>query len=742
MHRSILTPGFFSTMSRLAAIGPRPLTNIDAVVAVSASLDWYEKNPSIAAPTATEMTAMLDNFARAKQAQQSDAVNPVETQVLQNPTFDAPVTPKAQVASENLAEVPQASASDDGHSSIDEEEDAEMEQNGDLTADAQQNKVEATELQTPQRKDGLPGPRTWSSALSASAIGILTPLNNWFHRRNRDRPNIAATEPRPIKTQPKITGSAQPHQKPRSRNTPTHSNKTLLVGKSLPHDFKTTLASDSPTPAAPQPRRGRPDSHLPVHLRGVLFEDLPTEWQAVSQHLKKPQQVQVEDEDDEPVDMEYLLAIAKKTRKERERKELQEQAELIAQKQRDLESDDEFSGGQLDRKGKKRVTFSSQKTYSAKLGHSTFGMPPDIDETSSEEEQEDLGPQTHFGRNSRRSSRPMKSCLKRPYQQPKFEDYSEDDDQDGDEPRPAKKARLDEFSSLQNSEMLEDSDDIPPRGEGSESFLYEDDPHRARPFSRFISKPPSELRAAERAQMEFDRLNPKSRGPLFSSRVIKSPYQSDESNRRKVFGGSNRIPMEDWSAGFRTHLRPYTPIPVPFGRARRFYEAPGRRDEKGRLRHWPAYLEEVSQARLNQQREATKKPTDKVSSGLQAPHTSSSIQEKQLLKSIILDEEVLKSIALLDDDDIVAEGFGNYPDHAEATVSEEASFAIEWGPGTCYHLTPEERNSLTKEHLAKGAAKSSKVTENAEATESGEAAESTEAVGSAKAANTAQVAEV
>jgi len=45
---------------------------------------------------------------------------------------------------------------------------------------------------------------------------------------------------------------------------------------------------------------------------------------------------------------------------------------------------------------------------------------------------------------------------------------------------------------------------------------------------------------------------------------------------------------------------------------------------------------------------------------------------------VILDDEVMKIIALLDDDEILAEGFGKYPDHTEATISREASKAIEY----------------------------------------------------------------
>ena len=103
MTPSTLSPGLFTTTSRLAALGARPLTNIDTIVAVSASLDWYEKNPSVAPPSAAEVTAILDDFARAKQAQQSHAPNPVITDDLQNHTSDAPLAPKAQVTNERLS---------------------------------------------------------------------------------------------------------------------------------------------------------------------------------------------------------------------------------------------------------------------------------------------------------------------------------------------------------------------------------------------------------------------------------------------------------------------------------------------------------------------------------------------------------------------------------------------------------------------------------------------------------------
>ena len=699
MLPSSFSPSFFTTVSHLAAMGVRPLTNLNTIVAVSASLDWYEKNPSIAAPTPAEMTTMLDNFARAKQAQQAESANPVTTQTLQTTTSDAPLTPRAQVTRESLAEIPHLLVSDDGHSNTDQGEQG-MEHNGDLTADVDQNRVKATEPQTPQQQQGPQGPRTWSSALSASAIGLLTPLNNWFNRHDRNRRNIAATEPRQVRHEPEVTQPAKSHEKPHSQDTPAQSSKTLPAKKNFFHGLKANLASDSPTPAASQTRRGRPDSHLPVHLRGVLFEDLPAEWQAVSEHLKKPKQAQVEHEEDEPVDMEYLLATAKRTRKERERKELQEQAELIAQKQRDLESDDEFSGDYVDRKGKKRVTFSPQKTYSAKLGHSTFGVPANIDESSSEDEPEFLGPRTHFGRNSR----PMKSCLKRSYEQPTCEDYNEEyDGQDGYEPRPAKRARLDEFASSQSSDIPEGNGDIPWSGEGFESFLYDDDPHRARPFSRFISKPPSELRTAEAAQMEFDRLNPRSRGQGFNSQVNrKSQYQKDESGHLNVFASGDSNPIEDWHKLFRvesahkTAARLRYSTPLPYGGPRRPLAAfPSPRHENGRLMQGTGHLREASEARLNKKREDAMKHKPKTSSSLQVTRTLSPIQEKLSWKNMALDEEVLNSIALLDDEDIVAEGFGKYPDHVEATVSREASKAVEYP--TWFDKASRDRDAMFEE---------------------------------------------
>jgi len=675
MTPSTFSPDLFTAMSRLAALGARPLTNIETIVAISTSLDWYEKNPSVAAPSAAEMNAMLDGFARGKQARQFHAQNPVTTEELSNPTFDAPLTPKAQVTNGGLPEVPRPSASDANHSNIDDQEELGVEQDGDLTADLEHNRIESMAPQTPRQQHQPQASRTWASALSASSLGnvLLTPVN-WFIRRDRARRNISATEPRPVKAMPDVTRSAKP-RKVHPQDTPAQASKPVPA-KSTSHDLEASLAPDSPTPTAPQPRRGRPDSHLPVHLRGVRYDDLPSEWQAVSQHLKKPQQDQVE-EDDEPVDMEYLLATAKRTRKERERKELQEQAELIAQKQRALESDDESSGDHVDRKGKKRVTFSPQKTYSAKLGHSTFGMPVDIDDTSSEEEPEFLGPRTHFGRNSK----PMKSCLKRSYQQPTCEDTNElaGYGGDGHEPRPAKKARLDEFEPSESSEILEAETGMTWHGEGCESFLYDDDPHRARPYSRFISKPPSELRTAEAAQREYERLNPRgrSRSPGFHSEIDGvSQYQKDKSDDPNIFTSGGRIHTEapSWHTMFQSPVRRYQTTP---DWSRRRLPPGSPRDANGRLIRNFAPLMETREARLNKQRENALKHKPKTSSALQVAHTLSPVHEKPSSKDVILDDEVVKSIALLDDDEILAEGFGKYPEHTEATVSREASKAIE-----------------------------------------------------------------
>jgi hypothetical protein len=679
MTPSTFTPSFFTTTSCLAALGARPITNIDTIVAISASLDWYKKNPSIAAPSAVEMNAMLDDFARAKQAQQSHAPNPVTTEDLQNPTPDAPLTLKERVTNQDLPEAPIPSESDDNYSNIDDQEELGMKQHGNLTANMEHNRVEPTEPQTPQQQHQPQASRTWASALSASTIGnvLLTPVN-WFTRRDRERRNIPATEPRPVRDKPDVTRSAKPLQRVDPRDTSTQASKTLPVKNISSHDLEASLAPNSPTPTAPPPRRGRPDSHLPVHLRGVRYEDLPSEWQALSQHLKKPQQDQVEDKE-EPVDMEYLRATARRTRKERDRKELQEQAELIARKQRDLESDDESSGDYVDRKEQKRVTFSPQKTYSAKLGHSTFGMPVNIDDTSSEEELEVPGLRTHFGRNNR----PIKSCLKRSYQQPICEDSNELDGDGGDgyEPRLAKKARLDEFAPSESSEVLEAQMGMTWHGEGFESFLYDDDPHRARPYSRFISKPPSELRTAEAAQRDYERLNPRgrSRSPgLHSDIDTMSHYQKIKSDNPNVFTSGGRIHTEvpPWHTMFQDPVRRYQASPYGNGRKRLPPGSP--RDANGRLIRNFAPLMETREARLNRQRENALKHKPKTSSALQVARTLSPIHEKPSLKDVVLDEEVVKSIALLDDDEILAEGFGKYPDHIEATVSREASKAIEY----------------------------------------------------------------
>jgi hypothetical protein len=676
--------GFFTTASPFAALGARQVTDIGVIVAISASLDWYEKNPSSAAPSPAEMTAMLNDFARAKQAQQSHAPNPITQRDLQNPTPDAPLTPKAQVANDDLPEAPSPSESDDNHSNVHDQEEQGMEQYGDLTADVEDNRVETMEPQTPQQQHQPQAPRTWASALAVSAIGnvLLTPVN-WFTRRDRARRNISATEPRPVRAKPDVTPSAKPLQRAHPRDTPAQASNTLPAKNSSSYDLRASLAPDSPTQTAPQPRRGRPDSHLPVHLRGVRFEDLPAEYQAVSQHLKKPQQAHVEDEES-PVDLDELRAIAKRTRKERERKELQEQAERIAQKQRDLESDEESSGDHVDRKGKKRVTFSPQKTYSAKLGHSTFGMPANIDDTSSEEEAEILGPRTHFGRNSR----PMKSCLKRSYQQPTCEDFNdlEGDGENVEESRPAKKARVDEFAPSESSEILEAQIGMTWHGEDRGSFLYEDDPHRAGPLSHFISTPPSRLRVLEGAQRDYDKLHPVGRGPGFHSEIDRmAHYQKNRSDHPNVFTSGGRTPP--WHTMFQDSIRRRYESPLGYGkRPLKSIRSGSPRDANGRLIRGLAPLREAREARLNKERENTLneerenalKHKPKTSSGLQVARTLSPTFEKPSLTALIQDDEVVKTVALLDDDEILAEGFGNYPDHTEGTVSREASKAIEY----------------------------------------------------------------
>ena len=351
------TPGSFNSSTHLPALGARGLTDIGVIVAISASLDWYEKNPSSPAPTAAEMTSMLEKFARSKQTQakQPQAPNPIPQQTSQNPVTDDPLKSPKRSADD---EASSPSQSERDQTLVNDEEEIEAGHDGDIGTNIEDNRVDPTEPQTPPEQQQPETARTWATALSASVIGsVLRKPVNWFTRRDHARQNVPATEPRPVKAKMNSARSAMPRNRLRHHDTPAHSSKALPA-KTSPSP------SASPTPASRQPPRGRPDSHLPVHLRGVRYEDLPSEWQAVSQHMKRAEPAPVEDED-EPVDFAALLEIAKKTRAERD---LKEKADRLA----------------LERK--RSATSSGERVRSAKLGHSTYGIPADMDESSSSEE--------------------------------------------------------------------------------------------------------------------------------------------------------------------------------------------------------------------------------------------------------------------------------------------------------------------------------------------------------------------
>jgi hypothetical protein len=686
-------PAFHNTTNCLPPIGARPLTKIDVIVAVSTSLDWFEKHPSIPTPTPAEMTKMLNRFARSKraQAQQSQAPNPNRHQIPQVPSANTSLTPERQVAGDGLLEASSPSASENEQTTVNDEEEPETGHDEDLNANVEDNRVEPADPFTPPPQRESETARTWAAALSASVIGsVLRNPVNWFTRRNRTPLKVPATEPRPVKAKIDSTRSAKTLKKALHRDTPSDGSAPVPAKSSPSRSHGADLPPTSPTPA-PRPRhRGRPDSHLPVHLRGVRYEDLPPEWQTVSQHMKKEEPAHEEEplpaeDEDEKVVLAKLLKIAYKTRAERAMKQ---KVERVRERER-----------------KKSVTFTDSSVKPGRLGHSTYGMESDSDDSSSSESENDMEPHSPIGRTlyfdrqsvrERREARerseareqkrearerkretrerrreareggpvhdrnatPKKSCLKRPFQQPTSDssDGSDVENVNRSELRPAKKPRLGEPVHSPGIEAMINRVEKSP---SSTPDAYLDLKHRARPPSNFISIPPSRLAEIEEERRRWDEIHP----------VADNPKNQAELDEMMRFWG-NKFHEEAMAKEL-----PPVKEKLPFWVSAKGWHPAEEDNRRSQADYSDEALKEVSNERLNKAREQALKYKPKKPSSLQQTQIMSPVHDR-IFPRVISDIEAAAVAAWLDEDEIEPEPFGKPPFMNEGTISREATKVV------------------------------------------------------------------
>lgn len=700
-----LPPDSFTISSRLAALSARGLTDNGVIVAISASLDWFENNPSIPPPTAAEMTSMLKDFAQSKQALRSQAAANTPLQIAQNSTTDATLNAEEQAADDDLPKALSPSKLGYEQTAVNEQDDSEIERDASLAADNKDTRVDITEPYTPpQQREAA---STWANALSAGAIGSLirTPLN-WFMRRERAQQNISATEPRPARSKTDITGSTKPLKRAHRRDTPAHGSKVLQVESSSSHARNTNLppattTQSTPTPAsrldhrgkrnshakitdlppatpsptsthtpASNPRhRGRPDSHLPVHLRGTRFDDLPPEWQAVSQHMKKPSDEPTPLTDQEKADLVQLLEVAKKTRADRAAKERVERT--VREQQRILEGSEVSPEERVRVKRKRGVSFSADVSDSSSEEEDVKGAYLSTRATGNR----NPGQESFIMRKKRRSvydrnASPKKSYLKRSTSGSSEESNIENG-------HPAKKPRRDEREetvTAEDREFIEAVIKQPAAPPFTIHEAYQDRPDRARPCS-FITMPPSRLAEIKEERRKWDEFHATHEDPNMQDQLNKLfKFWGDMEMKKNIFAAN---PLLKEASPYDSLNRYYAPQPdrtdshyEPESKRVQFREPEQESNEESNQEEEP--LQEVSNERLNKAREQALKYKPKIPSGLSKTKIMSPIHDKTI-QGAITDLEVAAAIASIPENEIIAEGFGKVSFHKEGTISREAT---------------------------------------------------------------------
>jgi hypothetical protein len=645
----------------------RELTNITVIDAISAGIDWFEKNRSGPLPTPAEMASLLDEFKRLKQssttslrAQQPKSIDSSNIAESHSNTIELHSPPREPKTPRNDSNDSSESDSDGSEMITGEEE--HVEANNQVTEVFDEPAASPTMPRTPPSQQEPDAARGWASALSANIISnVLRTPASWFTRRGRARQDLSTTEPQPIRKQASTIQSAKPKRKAktpapgtaRGENMPSKPLTTVTGSKAM--SLKTPASRRSqraiappvtPTPASRQPPSGRPDSHLPVHLRGVRYEDLPPEYQAISQHMKKKQPVQEEEEEDE-VDFPALLALAEKTRKERDLKEAQEKAARMGRQQADISKNSEnISNARTGEKRKRIVKVKQPKEFVAILPPGTFGVPLNIDDSSSEEEVE-MEVDDSFSSSDdrgRRGSLPKSRFRRSQNLTGRTEgEESDEGDEDEEQSRPAKKQRTatpSRWHAAERQARIADDESRDPLY-NMKLFLRQsqaEERKENRP-STFLDLPPKESAQLRKEAGEYEEMKPRSDERLFPNEKIDDPELAktvalfQHIDRRRV-EEQNRITAE---------------------------EVPGYHEDAEKTPTTGRPLQEISDSLLNKEREKVQRYTPKNPSSLRNVKIMSPIAERIEFAPGINDPEVVAAILSIAEEDIVEESFGPPP---------------------------------------------------------------------------------
>lgn len=369
------------------------LTDHKIVDFVSAALKWFEKHPARTVPSPSQTISLLTENDRIRQNK------PIETYIVQDgfevhqilgPSSTLPETTVPETESDVFTSDDLPHIREDGDSSPmdDKSTDNITKPRTDENAGKSmktKNDVDTAEPKTPLREQPQ---GYWASILGANALAniVTSPLKLLSGRKTNARvPKTPATE---VRRTHRSTATTSIKQAPATIAHPKIVRRGFYAPSDSGSDNGSVVSTSSINGGR---RRGRQDAHLPLHLRGVLYKDLPDEWKAVSEHMRPAL---------EPAPIEEFEAWQQMTREKRAKdrllKEKEEQANLVyATRSENLRRRQEWAQAVKDGSvgaspvtvpGSRKRVIRVQKVYSARLGPSTYGMPENIDDSSSDEE--------------------------------------------------------------------------------------------------------------------------------------------------------------------------------------------------------------------------------------------------------------------------------------------------------------------------------------------------------------------
>lgn len=251
------------------------LTHQDVVDVVETVVTYYNDHPDSYIPSEAQINSALqriDDERREQSRSQSPDSSEPEASTLKTPKV---IIPAVQASQSSKKSSSQSTTSTPARSN-------NLPSNTAVVSAPDINSAPPT---TPSSQRG------WAAYFDPRSI-LSTPLN-FFTRRRAAQP---ATEARPNKRSTLETPSTRQQEAPHVPATISHptrkqgdknsqrssgSQDSTFVPSGLAADIKLNSSTTTRYP-------GRfPDSHLPIQLRGLTYEELPEVWQKVSQHMRK-----------------------------------------------------------------------------------------------------------------------------------------------------------------------------------------------------------------------------------------------------------------------------------------------------------------------------------------------------------------------------------------------------------------------------------------------------------------------